>query len=928
MSPTCSSQTIIASQTTTSQTPIPNTATSINAESILKELLFVKSSFYTCRRIPKAARFLAADKLAWIIDKCLRTKSLIDFRSLLLFASLSFNISGRSNSSNLTSKIKQNLNSLNSVGSVFNASDDVSQNNQKKKDKINLKKIIEAKVSDFDIKGAIKVLSSDDTLAPFDQETLEALKTKHPTPSRELDFPCPPDDQLFSSILVTEPIVLKAINGFPAGSSPGLDGLRPQHLKDIVSKSAGEAGTRALTAITKLCNFLLSGSLPQELCPILYGASLCALKKKDGGLRPIAVGNTFRRLTAKLGCSKLRPALSDCLLPHQLGVSAKMGCEAAIHSVRTYLSNPANMSKVLLKIDFKNAFNSVERDVLLMEIKENVPALYPFLYQCYRNPSELVFGKERIPSAVGAQQGDPCGPMAFSLAVQPIVKSMKSELNVWYLDDATIADNPSVVLEDLIELIRQADKIGLEINPRKCELFSCSGPVHPDVLVQFQSVAPGLKVVSIEELTLLGAPLSNESFENHVQTKIVSVGNLLNRCTSLSSHVAYTLIKYCLYVPKFNFLLRTSPFWKFPNIVSKLDEQLISTLEKVLNIQLEGNTLIQACLPINVGGLGVRLIKDICLPGFLSSACGASSLVSSILHKQGTVKVTLYDEALESWMLTHGDNKPLQTSSQRQWDEINIKTIKDSLAFITSTDIARFLALQKKESNSWLHAIPSANVATLLDDSSFHICVSLRLGCRITERFKCQCGSMVEENGIHGLSCVKSAGRFSRHSELNTIFHRALSLLHFHPKLEPSGISRLDGKRPDGITLTPWKRGQKLVWDVTCVDTLAQSYQHLSVQEASSAANLACKKKHDKYSNIKEMGFIFKGLAFETFGPFATETVNFVRDLGRMLEDVSGDRRAGDYLFQRLSLCVQRGNAASIEGAFPPSKELEDIFNL
>uniref|UniRef100_A0A8D8PQI4 Uncharacterized protein n=1 Tax=Cacopsylla melanoneura TaxID=428564 RepID=A0A8D8PQI4_9HEMI len=105
---------------------------------------------------------------------------------------------------------------------------------------------------------------------------------------------------------------------------------------------------------------------------------------------------------------------------------------------------------------------------------------------------------------------------------------------------------------------------------------------------------------------------------------------------------------------------------------------------------------------------------------------------------------------------------------------------------------------------------------------------------------------MVEENGIHGLSCVKSAGRISRHTELNSIFQRTLSLLHFHPKLEPSGISRLDGKRPDGITLTAWTRGQKLVWDVTCVDTLAQSNLRLSTNEAGSAANLACRKKHQK----------------------------------------------------------------------------------
>jgi hypothetical protein len=80
-------------------------------------------------------------------------------------------------------------------------------------------------------------------------------------------------------------------NHAPAGSSPGLDGMRPQYLKDIISLSAGEAGQKALRALTNMCNFLLSGQLPSEICHLLYGASLCALNKKDGGIRPIAIGN-------------------------------------------------------------------------------------------------------------------------------------------------------------------------------------------------------------------------------------------------------------------------------------------------------------------------------------------------------------------------------------------------------------------------------------------------------------------------------------------------------------------------------------------------------------------------------------------------------------------------------------------------------------
>jgi hypothetical protein len=91
-----------------------------------------------------------------------------------------------------------------------------------------------------------------------------------------------------------------------------------------------------------------------------------------------------------------------------------------------------------------------------------------------------------------------------------------------------------------------------------------------------------------------------------------------------------------------------------------------------------------------------------------------------------------------------------------------------------------------------------------------------------------------------------------------------LTSIHVNSTLKPNGLSRDDGKRPDGMTLVPWINGQPLVWDVTIVDTLADSYVLKTSEVSSFAAELACKRKN---SSIISSNYIFKGLAFETLGP-------------------------------------------------------------
>jgi hypothetical protein len=89
-----------------------------------------------------------------------------------------------------------------------------------------------------------------------------------------------------------------------------------------------------------------------------------------------------------------------------------------------------------------------------------------------------------------------------------------------------------------------------------------------------------------------------------------------------------------------------------------------------------------------------------------------------------------------------------------------------------------------------------------------------------------------------------------------------------------------------------------------------------------------CLGQNSKYNSIISSNYIFKGLAFETLGPWCKETIDFINVIGNRLITVPGDSKSKKFLFERISLAIQRGNAASIRGTFPDSALLSEIFTL
>ena len=202
------------------------------------------------------------------------------------------------------------------------------------------------------------------------------------------------------------------------------------HLQQLTTKQTAEAGARLLSALAALCHHAAAGNIPDSARNAFFGASLIAIKKKQGGLRPIAIGSSFRRLTGKLVAKSITASIAGELKPTQLGVGVPLGCEAAVHAVRKYTSSKRGSGEVVVKVDLSNAFYSVSREAVLSQVSRRCPSALPLVSQAYAQPTPLFIADSVIWSCSGVQQGGPLGPLLYVLAIDPVIQNLRSPINI------------------------------------------------------------------------------------------------------------------------------------------------------------------------------------------------------------------------------------------------------------------------------------------------------------------------------------------------------------------------------------------------------------------------------------------------------------------------------------------------------------------
>jgi hypothetical protein len=489
------------------------------------------------------------------------------------------------------------------------------------------------------VQKAAQILTSE-ARSPRNAATLVALRLKHPTEEpADIAAALQAARQSTAGLrfqhgeFCTAEAVLAAINKANPLSAGGPSGLRYLHLQ-IACRSHG-AGDHLPRALAKLWTALLATPerFPPEFWALHSAANLTALGTK---MRPIAVGDTLRRAFSSATLAAHKQQLSQVFKEaNQFGVAVAGGVE----HMATRLRLRHETGHWVFTLDCRNAFNSMKRASMLLPVAEVLPEALQYISHLYAGtPPQLLVQMadgsiEVVHSQRGAQQGDPFGPMLFSLgllAAQRQFQAVEVPLGCYctaYLDDmgvATLQLNRSSA-DSVKRLQRNMGAAGLDFVPAKSYALAPPGHVVTDAE---RALLAELGLTLAEQgIVSVGVPIGTRAFCEEYAASTLQRLNCVSLAKHLSNMVDYSQAAMLLLTQsqsrRLAYLSRNLDPVVLAATAMRYDALNLWTLEHVMGLPdsrseaeflpdmnadelvLEQHQQLQACMSLASGGLGM-----------------------------------------------------------------------------------------------------------------------------------------------------------------------------------------------------------------------------------------------------------------------------------------------------------------------------------
>ena len=389
------------------------------------------------------------------------------------------------------------------------------------------------------------------------------------------------------------------------------------------------------------------------------------------------------------------------------------------------------------------------------------------------------------------------------------------------------------------------------------------------------------------------------------------------------SQMETTLLRSCLSLPKFNFALRTCPPSAIQFSTAAFDYLMRDSLSDLAGGPVSDWSWLKASLPSSFGGLNLRSAQLHAPAAFVSSMVQSSPLVARILgfspspsdHLSKAVLALSRAAARPDWVAVEEIDVPLHQRALSK--EIDVSTFNSLLASASDTR-SRALAMSSAlpHAGDWLNVVPSPALGLHLQDREFRLCLGYWLGLRLMNHATpcpcCSTGKIADPLGDHHVGCGGNGGRIHRHDSLRDALFAAAQSAALAPRKEVPALIPGSASRPADVFLPNWNRGRPAALDVTVISTL----QDLTVAGAAATQGHALRIGEERklaahQSDCQATGISFVPLVVESLGGWCEEAVHTIGRIGRLLGQRSGVPPAEStrHLFQRLSVCLWRGNA-------------------
>ena len=429
---------------------------------------------------------------------------------------------------------------------------------------------------------------------------------------------------------------------------------------------------------------------------------------------------------------------------------------------------------------------------------------------------------------------------------------------------------------------------------------------------------------AVAGFNLLGAPVGDISFSRDaVEDRIQKIAEIFDRLPAINdAQTEFALLRSCFSLPKLTYCLRTcDPSHLLPSY-KQFDSLQFTTFSQVFGRPLDIDAKIQAFLPVKNGGVGLRSAEQHSSAAFIASNIHSRNVVDKILSPQVTRRslhnaFTLLQKYTGNASFTSEELLPPNSDQHSISRDIDAFYAKILLDRASPRDSARLLSLSLPHAGDFLDATPSPSLGLHLDTREFGVAMGYRLGIPLLKAGECRamtCDQQLDTLGDHAMHCRDDNGlKSGRHDRIRDNIFKEAQHASLNPLKEMPGLVPNSQSRPADIYIANWIDGRKMAFDVSVVSPTQAAILHHAADSAAAAIEMRkTSKNRDHLDNCRGQGITFQPLVVETFGGWDGDAVKILKEIARLDARRWGKNDAIEikHFFQRLSVALQRGNAA------------------